>query len=134
METNEKIKMLSSLIENELNGGCLYGASNQMDFVVKSTRWHRTIQSEFFHFVREWIIFHAKMFEDESKRCRFYDGRNQHVGEFCYMLYRNGFIDIWSNDEELIKESSEEDSKRFFESNPYSCLKCERIKEMMNED
>lgn len=132
MENKEKIKMLGALIENELNGGCLGSQSGQLDLVAKSTQFHRYLQSEFGSLLINFIKFHAFVHSEESGLSnRFYDDRNEWIGEFCERLWRVGILDIWSGDENAIKDAIERQFKEFFGDNRFAHLKCERIAEMM---
>ena len=127
MDRTEKIQMLSNLIENELNGGCMMGNENQMMFAVASTMMHRSLQSELCKLIVNWIKFHAKMYDNEETRRMFYDGRNEWVGDMCSKIIKEGVICIWSFDGQLVQYAREEVQNTFSSHSEWSCLDCERI-------
>ena len=133
METknHKEMSLISKMMENELNGGNLYGQSNQMAFLAKSLRWHRTIQSELGKMFFNWIKFHARL--HSKNPMKYYDPRNELIGEMCERLWRTGFLDIWSGDEREIDKALEEESHRFFADDDVPILSAEKILKMMEE-
>lgn len=125
------MSLISKMIEKELNGGNLYGQSNQMAFIAKSLCWHRTIQSELGNLFYNWIKLHAKLHAENPTR--YYDPRNEWIGEMCERLWRTGFLDIWSGDEKAIGKALEEEAHRFFDDDDVPGLDAERILKMMEE-
>lgn len=130
-QNHKETSLISKIVEKELNGGNLYGQSNQMAFLAKSLRWHRTLQSEFGSLVYQWIKFHARL--HSTNPSQYYDERNEWIGEMCERLWRTGFLDIWSGDEKAIDEALEEESHRFFADDDVPILSAERILKMMEE-
>lgn len=134
MEHSEKINIIGSLIENEINGGCLGGQSGRLDLIAKTTQFHRYLQSELGNLVFEYLQFHARLHGDEELRRRFYDGRNDWVGEFCERLWRTGVFDIWSNHEKAIDDACERQSKAAYKTNRWACIDCEKISAAFKDD
>ena len=130
-KNHKEMSLISKMLEKELNGGNLYGQSNQMAFLAKSLRWHRTIQSELGSLFYNWIKFHARLHAENPTK--YYDPRNEWIGEMCERLWRTGFLDIWSGDEKAIDEAVDESSKRFFKDDETPILSAEKILKMMEE-
>lgn len=133
METknHKEMSLISKMMEKELNGGNLYGQSNQMAFLAKSLLWHRTIQSELGNLFYNWIKFHARLHAENPTK--YYDPRNEWIGEMCERLWRTGFLDIWSGDEKAIDGALEEESHRFFDDDDVPIPSAEQILKMMEE-